>query len=146
MVRCPDKRIDFADFFSHPFLDLEHLPGENSLQTASLLVTQAVAADRDKDTDTAVKLYEESLAYFLPLIHYESDLAKREKLKVTVAGYQKRCRELKFQRLGGTDKEGKHQQLLALCRTSSNLMTGVEICVQAEDYLAGGEMEMGLDR
>merc|ERR1712029_914285 len=26
------------------------------------------------------------------------------------------------------------------------LMTGVEICVQAEDYLAGGEIDMALDR
>ena len=25
-------------------------------------------------------------------------------------------------------------------------MTGVEICVQAEDYLAGGEIDMALDR
>ena len=42
LVRCPEKRIDFSDFFSHPFLDLEHLPDENSFQKASLLVTQVV--------------------------------------------------------------------------------------------------------
>jgi len=146
LVRCPEKRIDFSDFFSHPFLDLEHLPDENSFQKASLLVTQAVTADRDKDCDAAVRLYEESLKYFLPLIHYETDVSKREKLKVTVSGYQKRCRELKYRNVGSSKNSSKHQQLIALCRTSSNLMTGVEICVQGEDYLAGGEYEMALDR
>ena len=40
LVRCPEKRITFADFFSHPFLELEYMPDENTFQKASILVTQ----------------------------------------------------------------------------------------------------------
>merc|ERR1719228_233546 len=47
LVRCRDKRIDFPDFFQHPFLDLAHLPSSSSLQEATLLVSQAVTADRE---------------------------------------------------------------------------------------------------
>jgi len=146
LVRCPEKRIDFQDFFSHPFLDLEHLPNENSFQKASKLVNQAVVADRDKDTEKAIRLYEESLKYFHPLVYYESDARKREKLRSTVSGYQKRCQELKQRSESSGSNFDKQSRLAALCRTSSNLMTGVEICVQAEDYLAGGEIDMALDR
>ena len=99
------------------------------------MIIQAVTADRDKDCDAAVRLYEESLKYFLPLIHYETDVSKREKLKVTVSGYQKRCRELKYRNVGSSKNSSKHQQLIALCRTSSNLMTGVEICVQVTSFI-----------
>ena len=63
----------------------------------------------------------------------------------SASGYQKRCQELK-QRNESSGSRDKQSRLVALCRTSSNLMTGVEICVQAEDYLAGGEIDMALDR
>jgi len=86
LVRCPEKRIAFQDFFSHPFLDLDHLPDENSFQKASKLVNQAVVADRDKDAEKAIRLYEESLKYFNPLVYYESDMKKKEKLRSTVFG------------------------------------------------------------
>ena len=145
LVRCPEKRIDFPDFFSHPFLDLEHLPDEDSFQKASQLVMRAVTADKDKDYETAIKLYQESLDYFLPILHYETDIKKRDKLQSTVSGYQRRCRELRSRAPGGGER-AKHHQLLALCRTSSHLMTGVEICIQGEDYLSGGEFDMALDR
>ena len=104
---------------------------------------QAVTADRDKDYVTAIKNYEESLKYFLPLVHYEQDPKRKEKLRARVEGYQKRCRELKSRSGGGSDR---HSQLMALCRTSANLMTGMEICLQAEEYLGGGELDMALDR
>lgn len=143
LVRCPEKRIDFPDFFSHPFLDLEHLPDGDSFQKASAIVTRAVAADKAKDVDVAVELYEESLKYFLPLLHYEGDIKRRDKLRATVSGYQRRCRELKSRDSPTTES---HLSLLALCRTSSSLSTGVEICISGEDYLRGGEMNMGLDK
>ena len=144
LVRCPEKRIDFSEFFSHPFLDLEHLPNEDSFQKASMLVTQAVSADKDKDYDRAIDLYEQSLNYFLPIVHYEEDGKKREKLKQTVTGYQRRCQELKTRKLKSAGD--KQSRLVTLCRTSSNLVTGVEICCQGEDYLAGGQTQMALDR
>lgn len=34
LERRPDARITFAEFFSHPFVDLEHMPSADSLATA----------------------------------------------------------------------------------------------------------------
>ena len=104
-----------------------------------------MTADRDKDYATAIKHYEESLKYFLPLVHYEEEPKRKEKLRARVEGYQKRCRELKS-RNGGDISSDRQSQLTALCRTSSNLMTGIEICLQGEEYLGGGEHDMALDR
>jgi len=145
LVRCPEKRIDFPDFFSHPFLDLEHLPDENSFQKASELVTRAVAADKAKKAEEAVELYEESLKYFLPLLHYETDLKRREKLRATVSGYKKRKEELRSRDCPSSSTDS-HASLRALCRTSSSLQTGVDICISGEDYLRGGEMNLGLEK
>ena len=148
MVRCPEKRIDFPDFFSHPFLDLKHLPDEDSLQKASAIVTRAVAADRDKDVEKAVELYEESLQYFLPILHYETDLKRREKLRTKVSGYQRRWRELKSRDSPGSGISTTESvtSLLGLCRTNPSLVTGIEICISGDDYLKGGELNMGLEK
>lgn len=34
LERSPDARITFAEFFSHPFVDLEHMPSADSLLKA----------------------------------------------------------------------------------------------------------------
>ena len=81
-----------------------------------------MAADKEKDVEVAVELYQESLKYFLPLLHYEPDLKRREKLRTTVTGYQRRCRELQTRDSPSTSS---HSSLVALCRTSSSLLTGV---------------------
>ena len=139
--------MNFTITYNSLFLDLEHLPDEDSFQKASQLVTRAVTADKDKEYETAVQLYQESLEYFLPIVHYEPDTKKRDKLRSTVSGYQRRCRELRSRASGGGSQTGtRHNQLIGLCRTNSHLMTGLEICIQGEDYLTGGEFDMALDR
>ena len=111
-----------------------------------------MTADRDKDVEKAVELYEESLKYFLPLLHYETDLRRREKLRSTVSGYQRRWRELKTRNsnspsLGpGLSTSESLTSLLALCHTNPGLVTGLEICISGDDYLKGGELNLGLDK
>lgn len=34
LERNPDARITFAEFFTHPFVDLDHMPGAESLGKA----------------------------------------------------------------------------------------------------------------
>ncbi len=34
LERNPDARITFAEFFTHPFVDLEHMPSAESLEKA----------------------------------------------------------------------------------------------------------------
>jgi len=155
LVRNPDHRIEFTDFFDHPFLDLEHLPGEDSFQKASQLVTLAVEADKEKNAQLAVELYEKSLEYFHPIIYYEADLLRREKLKKTIVGYEKRSQELKKMLSGegqSTSKtpvfrtSSKHEKLINLCKMSSNLVTGVEICLAGENYQMEGELGLALEK
>eukprot|EP00092_Neocalanus_flemingeri_P002707 GFUD01002899.1.p1 GENE.GFUD01002899.1~~GFUD01002899.1.p1 ORF type:complete len:474 (+),score=123.92 GFUD01002899.1:539-1960(+) len=155
LVRSPEKRIDFCDFFDHPFLDLEHLPGEDSFQKASKLVTDAVEADKEKDLKLAVELYDKSLKYFHPIIYYETDLTRRSKLKKTIAGYEKRSQELQRLLSGEGQSSSKtavlrtysrQEKLVNLCRSSSNLLTGVEICLSGEDYQMEGELGLALDK
>ena len=100
---------------------------------------QAVTADRAKDVEAAAELYEESLNYFLPLLHYEVDLKRREKLRATVSGYQRRLRELKGRHTSSSSSsssstESQHASLLALCRTSSSLLTGVSHLAELEQW------------
>ena len=152
LVRSPEKRIDLCDFFDHPFLDLEHLPGEDSFQKASKLVSQAVEADKEKNVELAVEMYEKSLKYFRPIIYYELDLNKRAKLQKTISGYEKRSQELQRALIGSENKTpvhrtySRHEQLVHLCRTSTNLTTGIEICISGEDYQMEGELSTALDK
>ena len=97
---------------------------------------QAVTADRAKDVEAAAELYEESLNYFLPLLHYEADLKRREKLRATVSGYQRRLRELKGRHTSSSSSstESQHASLLALCRTSSSLLTGVSHLAELDQW------------
>lgn len=34
LQRDPDQRISFEDFFNHPFVDLQHIPSNSSLNNA----------------------------------------------------------------------------------------------------------------
>ena len=71
LVRSPEKRIDFSDFFEHPFLDLEHFPDQDSVQRASKIASEAVAADKSKDKERAAELYEEALKHFRLILYYQ---------------------------------------------------------------------------
>jgi len=155
LIRCPEKRIEFCDFFDHPFLDLEHLPQEDSFQKASKLVNLAVEADKEKNSELAVELYDKSLKYFLPIIHYETDQVRKSKLKKTISCYEKRSQELHKLLSGEGPSSSKtpvfrtnsrHEKLAKLCRTSSNLRTGVEICLAGEDYQLEGELVLALEK
>jgi len=52
-----NRRIDFEDFFLHPFLDLEHVPSEDSYEKSAVLIEKAVSLDRDGDLDEALVMY-----------------------------------------------------------------------------------------
>ena len=66
-----------------------------NLLQASDIVKQAVKADREKSFDEALDLYNEALKYFVPLLHYEADKVKKQKVRKHVGGYIRRAEELK---------------------------------------------------
>jgi hypothetical protein len=61
LEKDPKKRIDFAGFFSHPFVDLDHAIGPDSLEKAKALAAEAVSLDVAGTQDRAIRLYAEAL-------------------------------------------------------------------------------------
>ena len=59
LVKCLErdvsKRIDFESFFSHPFVDLEHKPGPETMHKATELLKMAVNFDECKEYEPAYR-------------------------------------------------------------------------------------------
>lgn len=55
LQRDVNKRIDFEGFFSHPFVDLEHKPGPESMSKATNLLTMAVNFDECQEYSEAFR-------------------------------------------------------------------------------------------
>ncbi|XP_033840649.1 serine/threonine-protein kinase ULK3 [Periophthalmus magnuspinnatus] len=95
LERNPDARITFAEFFTHPFVDLEHMPSGESLGKAKDLVMQAVQKDQEGDRGAALSFYCSALEHFVPAIHYETDRLRKDALRQKVSQYVSRAEELK---------------------------------------------------
>lgn len=93
--RNPDSRITFKEFFTHPFVDMEHMPSAESLVKAKAMVLQAVQKDQEGERDAALCLYCSALEHFVPAIHYETDRQRKETLRQKVRQYVSRAEELK---------------------------------------------------
>ncbi|TKS69774.1 Serine/threonine-protein kinase ULK3 [Collichthys lucidus] len=95
LERNPDARITFAEFFTHPFVDLEHMPSAESLVKAKELVLQAVQKDQEGERSAALSFYCSALEHFVPAIHYETDRQRKDALRQKVSQYVSRAEELK---------------------------------------------------
>ncbi|XP_041081987.1 serine/threonine-protein kinase ULK3 isoform X2 [Polyodon spathula] len=93
--RDPETRISFDEFFTHPFVDLEHMPSAGSLGRATTLVLEAVQKDQAGEHSGALSLYCRALEHFVPAIHYEADAQRKEALRSKVKQYVSRAEELK---------------------------------------------------
>uniref|UniRef100_A0A1Z5LCL9 Serine/threonine-protein kinase ULK3 n=1 Tax=Ornithodoros moubata TaxID=6938 RepID=A0A1Z5LCL9_ORNMO len=95
LQRDPKKRIGFDDFFSHPFVDLEHLPSRESFEKGVGLVHKAIAADSSGKYREALQLYCQALQYLLPILHNETDMEKWKSLQAKISEYLQRAEILK---------------------------------------------------
>lgn len=96
LQRNPNQRMQFEEFFTHPFVDLDHAPSEECLKKATDYFDLATKADDDERYYDAVKLYCRALDYYLPALQYFSpDSHERASLRETVKGILKRGEELK---------------------------------------------------
>ncbi|XP_040567767.1 serine/threonine-protein kinase ULK3-like [Lepeophtheirus salmonis] len=140
--RHPETRIDFEEFLSHPFMDLEHIPCQK-------------------------KLYKESLEYFVPLLHDESDPNKKVLLRKKVDGFIIRAETLK-EALGPIKPLGKiknfennkssetlvpnkesssqYKELSMLSGSTPGLKSSIDILHQAELYEAEGRLKYALEQ
>ncbi|XP_073219400.1 serine/threonine-protein kinase ULK3 isoform X5 [Lepidochelys kempii] len=69
LERNPLQRISFEEFFTHPFVDMEHMPSAESLCKATALVMEAVKKDQQGDPSAALSLYCKALEFFVPALH-----------------------------------------------------------------------------
>ncbi|XP_056463740.1 serine/threonine-protein kinase ULK3 [Gadus macrocephalus] len=95
LERNPETRITFTQFFSHGFVDLEHMAGPDSLGKAKELVLRAVEKDQGGERAAALSLYCSALEHFVPAVHYETDRSRKETLRQKVSQYASRAEELK---------------------------------------------------
>uniref|UniRef100_A0A665VUL5 Serine/threonine-protein kinase ULK3 n=1 Tax=Echeneis naucrates TaxID=173247 RepID=A0A665VUL5_ECHNA len=93
LERNPDARITFAEFFTHPFVDLEHMPSADSLVKAKELVLQAIQKDQEGERSAALTLYCSALEHFVPAIHCKSN--NQSHILSVVSQYVSRAEELK---------------------------------------------------
>ncbi|KAF4519166.1 hypothetical protein B566_EDAN008229, partial [Ephemera danica] len=154
----PSKRIDFCDFFNHPFLDLEHAPGPESLKTAAKLANQAVQADQEQHPQEALHLYCQALHYCGPLLHAESDPERRAALRSRMDQYMRRAEELKLslaanqiiaqpsQANGGGGAETDFMELVRLSAATPAMKSALELGTVAEQYAHENSLAIALEK
>ncbi|KAK4298958.1 hypothetical protein Pmani_028731 [Petrolisthes manimaculis] len=153
------KRIDFEAFFKHPFVDVEHAPGPQSLTKAQQLLTLAVNFDHNRDYEHAFTHYCEALQFLVPVLHVERNAGKRTALRRKITEYMNRTEELQktvnsenvrntripdFERrdsaTGSTSNEyrGNRDELLRLTGTTPQIRAAIEIAASGELYTREG--------
>ncbi|XP_027956135.1 serine/threonine-protein kinase ULK3 isoform X2 [Eumetopias jubatus] len=136
------------DFFTHPWVDLEHMPSGESLARATALVVQAVKTDQDGDAAAALSLYCQALDFFVPALHYEVDAQRKEAIKAKVGQYVSRAEELKVIVSSSNQallRQGTSAQdlLREMARDKPRLLAALEVAsaATAKEEEAGGEQD-----
>ncbi|KAG6797579.1 serine/threonine-protein kinase ULK3 isoform X1 [Apis mellifera caucasica] len=168
----PDKRITFDEFFGHDFLDLAHAPTKENYDKAIELVQNAVKMDAEKNLKEAFHLYCEALRYFIPIVTNETDLKRKESLRLRVNDYIKRAEILKASCIDNIDDKNKckyvhhkessssiqrisslnersssaYHELRMLSKSTVGMMDAFEIGEIAELYLAEGNYALALEK
>ncbi|XP_031780777.1 serine/threonine-protein kinase ULK3 [Nasonia vitripennis] len=172
----PDERLTFDEFFAHDFLDLEHAPTRENLDKAVALVHKAVKSDADGCRREAYHLYCEALRYFIPVLTSETDLQKKEALRLRVNEYIRRAEQLKDTCAEADQRRksenGAHQaaettnsqqpvsrcdslernaainflELRTLSKSTTGMSAALEIGESAEQYLAEGNYDLALEK
>ncbi|XP_059479674.1 serine/threonine-protein kinase ULK3-like isoform X2 [Neocloeon triangulifer] len=149
----PAVRIDFPDFFAHPFLDLQHAPDEKSLEKATKLATEAVQADQEQNHLRAIQLYEQALLFLKPLYDAETDESKKSALQVTMNQYRRRMCELKTLTCGSSvstaalrSSDSNFEELVRLSISTPSLHNALELGVVAEQYECERSYSVALEK
>ncbi len=171
LVRClerdPDARITFEDFFTHPFLDLEHFPSEESSKKAASVASRAVEMDRAGNLAEAFKLYKEALDYYVPMLHEEKNSSRKEALRTRITDYVQRAEQIKGQMPSSSSspsssnvkspsphkleqrnsvEDSRFREVMELCSMTPRMATGLEIAKAAEGYELDGKYEVALEK
>ena len=172
LLKCLDrdvtKRIDFNDFFNHPFVDLEHKPSPENMAKATELLNLAVNFDTCKEYKEALNCYIEGLQYLVPNMHTELDAVKRGTMRRKIQEYLRRTEEVKslldpdarsnslslrMPSLQVTNTSAQREEiqcnlpeLIKLVSTTPQIMTGIDIAQSAELYKKEGNYSISLEK
>jgi len=173
LTRDPVSRIDYPEFFQHKFLDLEHMPTEESEARALSLLEGARKLEKDGLTAQALDAYRSALDFLVPLLRYEKSHAKRLELKKRVEDTVQKAERLKYPQaapnassvprgLSRTTSSSQSsaivlpksssfddervKELVRLCSVTPQLKTGLEIMQSAELYELEGQYSVALDK
>lgn len=170
LQRDPSKRIDFEPFFAHPFLDLEHMASEESMEKATQLIERAVKKDTEGDLNEALVLYRSALEYLVPLLQSERNATRKASLNQKIDKYISRAEEIKrlqsvgpsaVQRSTSTEEKErkprttseksslvnpKLDELMKLSAATPQLKTALEIAQSAEFYEREGQYGPAIHR
>ena len=127
--RDPQNRISFEEFFAHPFIDLEHMPSEESYLKGVRLIQEAVDCDLKGEYRKSLQLYTEGLHYLVPICDWgdgssEWHQNKRHALKTKVNQYIQRAEEIK----------NKFDLIVVEPKDFQSIQTAYD-CVQRADHL-----------
>jgi len=103
LQKNPNQRISFQDFFSHPFLDLNHMPCLESYNKGCGILNGAVEFDKKGDFSNALDSYLNGLDYLLPIYNFGLPLndettklaLTRDGLKSKIESYINRAQVVK---------------------------------------------------
>ena len=168
MSRClerdPVKRIDYEDFFAHEFLDLEHLPSEESHAKAVQLIDGAVSLDNAGKLQEALVVYKSALEYLIPMIVRERNVTTKSALQKKADQYMNRAEVIKCELGLNSTSEGsttssssksenlylrsnsKTDELLKLSRNTPPLYSALEIVQSAELYDQEGQTDVAFEK
>ena len=154
LERDPQRRIEYEEFFNHQFLDLEHMPSEESHLKVKEIIDQAVKIDQDGDLEQAMQLYKSALEYLIPLVLNEKNATKKLAMRKKSDQYIQRAEQIKLELgisssidLNSTPTMlSRTDELIKLCRNTPNLKTALEIGQSAELYDHEGQLGIAFDK
>ncbi|XP_064292983.1 serine/threonine-protein kinase ULK3 [Plodia interpunctella] len=80
LQHAPARRISYEEFFSHPYLDLDHMPSRQNYDKAVGLIKQAIELDSLGKLSLAFEAYRDALLFLVPAVGTETDSLRRQAL------------------------------------------------------------------
>ena len=159
--RNPAERIGFDDFFKHPFLDLEHMPSDESEARGQRLLDQGEFFEQRERFEEAFASYKNALEYLVPLLRCERNSAKKESIRSKINIYIPKAESLKCRIKGEpvpevasvqpmsakqVPSESSDEELMRLCLMTPQMKTGLEIIQSAELYELEGQYAVAIEK
>ncbi|CAH8584497.1 unnamed protein product [Schistosoma haematobium] len=105
LKRNPSERLNHEQFFSHPFIDLDHAPSAQSLDKAAEYLKRAPQLESLGKLCEAYDCYLEGLNHLMAAYNYEPSRFKKSQIRILMKDHLLKTESLKLElcRLSHTD-------------------------------------------